>query len=97
MSKLKDLQLLVEQDVPYVQNALAPLDKQIKASGIRVMKSGKNVTLQNPKTGKKVTIRDTGKDLRAQRMQGAERDGKEDVVRGAASELQKEVDYLKEK
>ena len=97
MSKVTSLlNLLDEVEQPFAQMALKPLEKDIKKAGLRVTKTGRDVAIMNPKTKQKVIIKDDGKTLKARHMDGAQQVGKDDKIRGAAVELQKEIDSIKD-
>jgi hypothetical protein len=93
MTKLEQLTALLEADEPFMKAALDPQAKLIKKAGARVNYSGKNATIVDPKTKRKVQFKDTGKEVKITRIENNKPVVKDVKSRGAAGDLLKELDW----
>jgi len=92
------LKLLTEVvDPAFMGGAVDPLKKQLQRDGIRVQKSGNTVTLASTKTGKKVVLKDNGRQVSAKKIQNNRQNGPEEKTRGSAGDIQREIDWMKTK
>jgi hypothetical protein len=95
MTKASKLLSLLE-DMPG-NNAVDPMQKQLQKDGIRTQKSGNTVTLTSIKTGKKVVLKDNGRQMVAKKIQNGKPNGPDDKFRGTAGDVQREIDWMKTK
>lgn len=82
---------------PFLQQAAAPLQKDAQKDGTQITKQGKNLVINNPRTKKKVTLTDTGKDVKVAHNSAGKTDGPAATVRGSTDDLQKELDWVRNK
>lgn len=97
MSKAKELLALIEDQNSYLNKAIDPLRKQIKKDGLITTPQGKDLIVQNPKTKKKIILRDNGKSVKVNHSQQGKTTGKDDQIRGSTSEIDQEINWLKTK
>ena len=66
MSKVTELLSLLES---FSKNSLNGYSKRLKKDGMRTTTAGRKTTINSPKTGRKIEITDTGRELKIKRYE----------------------------